>query len=367
VTSSGIETPPFPSDVRVKASPSFLRRHPNLIALLLGLFMVQFCIGILELAFFFLNRAKVAETGIAYVYEPVYLQKDALLGVKPAPSITARHARFLHGQPVFDANYTFDAHSRRVVPEQSAPPEKTLLFFGCSITFGTGVEDSETLPAQTVAAAPGWRAFNYAFQGYGPQQMLAKLEDGKIAEEIGGPADLGVYVVIPDHARRAIGAKKVVCQWAYGADYPYYDYDGQGNLRHFGSFATGRPWRQRFYQLLHREQCLRYFEVEWPPWINTDHLDLTAEIIEASAQEFSRQFPAGRFYVLLFPGDVRYSETSLSARTLIPFLEARGIPYVDYSDAFPMYSAQYAIPGDGHPTPAAYREIARRIAGDLLQ
>ncbi len=344
-----------------------LQRHGNLVAALFGLVAVLGILGLFEGGFHVLNQRKIAEKGIRYVREPEYRVSDDDLGVKPIPGIRARHAKYFQDKLVFDATYTIDAFSRRVVPKPKAAEKATeaLLFFGCSFTFGTGVEDDETLPAYMAQDLPRFHVYNYAFQGYGPQHMLAKLEEDTLADELDENRAFLLYVFIPDHIRRVIGSRKVVCGWAYGDRFPYYDYDGHGVIRRFGSFATGRPWRQRWYGLLQREQCMRYFEMDWPPRLTTDHMRLTADVLRRAVEVFAKQYGPDRACIVLYPGDVRYSERSMSGRAFIPYLEAAGLPYLDCTDAFDLGDDGFAIPHDGHPTPKAHRMIAGRIAAYL--
>ena len=92
-----------------------------------------------------------------------------------------------------------------------------MVFFGGSNTFGEGVEDNQTMPFFFAAAAPDTAVYNYGFCGYGPQQMLALLEDHRIDPLIDGRDVIGVYLFIDAHVQRAVGSMVVVTTWANGS------------------------------------------------------------------------------------------------------------------------------------------------------
>ena len=65
-------------------------------------------------------------------------------GYVPRPRIEARVAKTLGGRRVYDVAYRFDDHGRRIVPFDDANPERFLIFFGGSRTFGEGVNDDDS-------------------------------------------------------------------------------------------------------------------------------------------------------------------------------------------------------------------------------
>jgi hypothetical protein len=114
---------------------------------------------------------------------------DDVLGWAPAKGMKAHAINYgpaglLHGPEgiLFDRICTIDSTGLRV-----APPYRhdglagTVLFFGCSFTFGEGLKDDETQPFQVGAQSGGRdRTFNFGFQAYGPHQMLAAMEHGMV-------------------------------------------------------------------------------------------------------------------------------------------------------------------------------------------
>jgi len=176
-----------------------------------------------------------------------------------------------------------------------------------------------------------------------------------MAGEIEFPIRAAVYTFSDGHIERAIGSYRLVS--SFGRFFPYYAFDQQGRLRRLGNFEEGRPWRSAFYRLLNKSQVMRYYRPGIAPRLRDEHSALSAAIIGESDRLLRERF-GGRLYVLLYPG-------SRFAPQLVRRLEQLGVAYLDYSSLFDPAAPGYSIEGDGHPTPQAYRVVARQLARDL--
>ena len=87
-------------------------------------------------------------------------------------------------------------------------------FFGDSFTYGEGVNDDETLPYLFEKLSGGrYRAYNLAFHGYGPQQMLRVIETGLLEKMVSDQRPLiVVYEALVQHIERAAGKLNLGCQ-----------------------------------------------------------------------------------------------------------------------------------------------------------
>jgi hypothetical protein len=283
-------------------------------------------------------------------------QSDSALGYKPRPNSRTSAMSKLNGEVSYDISYTIDQHGRRVTP-QSRSYHKDLfaLFFGCSYTFGVGVEDNQTLPFYFSQHAARHRVYNYGFGGYGPHQMLAQLEREDFRSEIKENSGIGVYTFIDHHVHRANGTSDSV--WGLGWEGPFYTLDGSGQLVRHGSFRSGRPVQSLLNYSVSQSYVVKYFNASIPI-INEAHFELTARIVEKARDTFRAKFGSDEFYVLLFP-------RTQEARRIIPRLEKAHVKYLDYSGLFQDRWKQFKIPGDGHPTPDAYRIVAAKLANDI--
>ena len=286
-----------------------------------------------------------------------FFVQDDILGFKPKPNVRMRSTMTAKGKVLYDAVYSIDARSRRVTRSiPGAAQTQFAIFFGGSYTFGQGVNDSETMPYHFARLLPRYRPYNYGFCGYGPQQMLAKLQTGKLPCEIDEPSGILIYILMEHHIRRAIGSMYVHNTW--GWNMPYYVLGPDGQLVRKGTFTTGRPAVAFLYRLLGASQILRRFHVSLPLRTTDHHILLTCRILQEARKLFREQFDREGFFVLIYPGTTYANRIAACLRRL-------HVPYLDYSALVEYKSPTYTIPVDEHPSPAAHLAIAQRLARDI--
>lgn len=318
-------------------------------------------VGLLLLAegvCFFLNRA-TGPPDITYgdLRTEEFFLEDEVLGFRPKPNVRVRSTMTAKGKALYDAVYSIDARSRRVTRSiPGAAQTQFALFFGGSYTFGQGVNDDETIPYQFARLLPRYRAYNYGFCGYGPQQMLAKLQTAKLACEIDEPSGIAIYILMEHHIRRAIGSMYVHNTW--GRNMPYYALEPDGRLVRKGTFTTGRPAVAFMYRVLGASQILKRFHLSLPLRTTERHILLTCRIIQEAGKLFREQFDDGGFLVLIYPGTTYADRIAACLRRL-------HVPCLDYSALVEYKSPAYTIPVDEHPSPAAHLAIAQRLARDV--
>jgi hypothetical protein len=87
------------------------------------------------------------------IYSDSYFVDDDVLGTAPIKKNTGG---FEHGKLIYDVTDTIDEKELRIAPPvQAVGPDGSVLFFGCSFTFGEGVRDREALP-YSGGRAVGW-------------------------------------------------------------------------------------------------------------------------------------------------------------------------------------------------------------------
>lgn len=279
------------------------------------------------------------------------------LGYKAKPSTKVSAIAKKNNTIIYKVTFTTDSHGRRVTPEKnSQPKDRSIMFFGSSFTFGDGVQDNETMPYYVAQHAPYCRAYNYGFFSYGPQHMLAALENSHITDEVKEHPVMLVYTFIDASINIAIGSMNVYNDM--GENMPFYTLDADGNLVRKGTFSTGRPIISLMYKFLGKSKLLKSLHLDIPR-IRSQHIALTARIIEESRNRFRDRFGSSDFYVIFYPGS-RYS------RSLIPYLKKADIKYFDYSELFNLKDPQFYIEGDmhSHPSPRAYETIANQFIKD---
>ena len=329
----------------------------KLIALGLGLALAALALALAEaFAHWRLKREEARFTGeIPYIFA-----FSETLGYTALPNVEARAHRAYDGQPLYDVVYRTDEHGRRITPQGSQSPERFAVFVGCSFTFGEGVAEDETLPAQYAEIAKDSRVYNYGFSGYGPQQLLAKLESGQLSDEISEAEGTLVYVFMSDHVRRAIGSMRVFSTWA--RHFPCYTMDEEGSLVLRGSFLTAKPRITNLYDLLKHDRLLPYLNVDLPLRVNEDHRRLTSSIVVNAKQVFAAQFPGSRFVVLLYPDG---SGTRSESAAMADLLTRAQVEVIDLSRLFDLSDPEYYLAHDGHPNARAHAEVAKHLADRL--
>lgn len=295
----------------------------------------------------------------AHQYEQIYEPPnrdiaDKLLGFKPKPSIRMHSIKRVDGRTLYDVHYTIDAFSRRDTPVENAGARKNFaLFFGCSYTFGEGLNDDQTMEYLVSKELKDVRAYNYGFSAYGAQQMLARLEDGKIPEQVKERRGVGLYFFVGDHMRRTLGTLDLVHNWS---TMPYYDFSDGKLVRKADSFEEGKPVSEYLTRFAWFKKL-----VQWRHFKFTDRdYDLFSEIILESKHRFETQFPGSVFYVVFMGG---WGEEH--RERLIPFLSKKGIRFLDYSKTPELDGGDFYFKFDGHPNPRGAETFASTLSPDL--
>ncbi len=321
--------------------------------------------GIAQGIFWYLNTERAGRitregthsTGESYAF-------DRVLGYGPKPNAHGDARLSIGGEVVFEYRYTTDEQRRRIVPASPAsagPYARALLLFGGSYAFGEGVNDDETLAHELAQRLPNTRVYNYAFSGYGPGQLLARLESYDLRAEVAEPEVAALYVFIPNHVRRVNGSYSVI-NWSRHS--PYYQLTPQGGVKRLGSFQGERPILTGWYDFLHGDQLFQYFQLDFPPVLRDSHVRLATAIMAASSTKFQETFQSEAFHVVLYP---HRPQDEFNSRRLLPGLKAAGISVVDLTDLFPpdLSDLDYG-PHDPHPTAKAHALLAEALAQKSL-
>lgn len=121
------------------------------------------------------------------------------------PSASVAHRSVKYDDVLFDVRYTFDEKGHRILPRAEPNPKADLFLFGCSFTFGEGLENDETWPwLLATRLGSQWQLINYATSGFGAQQMLYLIEEGEI-EKPEAPFRQALFFAIKSHLIRFTG------------------------------------------------------------------------------------------------------------------------------------------------------------------
>lgn len=131
------------------------------------------------------------------------------LGFELTPDNLIRHScrDRASGIMLWDGYCTVNSHGFRET-RGDADAAETVIFLGCSVTFGYGVSDDQTTPHHFNAGYDfNKRVLNFAASNYGPHQALRELELDYHASRAGVRPERVVavyYGLIDDHANRVV-------------------------------------------------------------------------------------------------------------------------------------------------------------------
>jgi hypothetical protein len=259
-----------------------------------------------------------------------------------------------NGDTLFSATYTLDEMGHRVTPEIDSTNGKYSLFFGCSIALGYGLNDDQTLAYHFQNESKS-KAYNYAWNGYGTNHMLALIQNEKLNEEVKEKDGTGYYIFFWDHIFRSVCSMKYYTKWLYTS--PYYYLDGD-KLVHDRTFVDGRYWQSTFYEYFSESAIKNYFKIEHPFKLNESHFDLVTEMILESKKEYKEQFGNDDFVVVIYPTYKVY--TGGQMKEFLSYLRKKKIRYVDLSNTI-KYSGKYSLNGDPHPNSETNALLAKKL------
>src|SRR5262249_21411136 len=152
----------------VYSRKAFLRlsqTYPRTVCFLIGIALSASLVLSLEGIFYFINhradKGAGSETGWlprATWHDRSLEQKpaqptpgpaieDELLGYKPPSNAEVFSTKKFDGDLIFNVVYSTDEHNRRITPVKNRKQRnRFILFFGCSMVFGEGVGNEETMP-----------------------------------------------------------------------------------------------------------------------------------------------------------------------------------------------------------------------------
>jgi hypothetical protein len=302
--------------------------------------------------------------------DPVVLSPDGLYAPRPVigwgPSRAGRYPNERidpdTGAAIYRAAYTIDSNLLRHT--QSCENGPAIVFFGCSFTFGLGLNDEDTLPQLFADSIDRKiRILNLAFAGYGPHQFLSELQAGIFDSVIGHQPKLFVFVTAAWHAERSS------CRSRYGLNGPRYIIEN-GQLILKGVCYEGLGLR--FMEWLAGSAGYRWL-IE-PHWrrVNHDDIELYIQITLAAVKLAKTKYHVP--VIILEPG--------AAPAELDGYLEGTGVTTAAINQRFRDGSAividatldkeraagmTLSIPGDGHPTALANRLRASILTNYLEQ
>ena len=294
-----------------------------------------------------------------------YFVSDDDLGTVPARSKVGHSTEYERGKLAYDVTYTIDSDGLRVAPTLKAAAPASVLFLGCSFTFGEGLQDDQTLPYQTGEQSGGQYAiYNFSFHGYAPNQMFAAIESGKVQQTVRTPPRYIVYTALPDHIARVAG------KIPYGKHNPRYRLQPDGSVQRAGHFDDDEKQRSRLTASL-VGNLLKSAIYRWianiQPRTNEADMRLFLALVRESRDRLKAEYPDADFQIILWRNFPYEQETYTKMQA---GFRQMNIPVHLIEDILPGYNAnpqQYWLTAENaHPNALANRLIAHYVVSEIL-
>ncbi|MNJ84881.1 hypothetical protein D3C87_23440 [compost metagenome] len=256
---------------------------------------------------------------------------------------------------VFDVHYSIDHLNKRITPGFDSTKKNYALFFGCSIGFGYGLEDDQTLAYQVQQQGESVNSYNFSISGTGTNHMLAEIQYRDLSKQVVEKDGCGYYIFFWDHIYRAIGTMTRYTEWLHLA--PYYKMQN-GKLTRQKLFKDGRPFISSMYERLYQTNIVKYFEADLPLKLNDGHFDLVTEMVLETKKEYEKQFGNDKFYLVIYPNYVAYTPQQM--QIFKSYLKKKKIKFIDLSHKI-VYQGKYTLPGDAHPNAETNKLIAKYL------
>lgn len=272
-----------------------------------------------------------------------------------------------NGELIYRSEYSTDEFGRRVTPDSNPEIDDrvAVLFFGCSFTFGMGVNDDQTLPSQfSNLGSEKYHVYNYGVNGYGTSHMFLQSEN--IKNQIKESNVIVVYNLYKDHLMRSIGGMTVYTTW--GKHFPYVGYDEKGCLSYLGNFDKDRnPVVNSLYTTLSKSGIVQTKHLRFPI-INQSHYNLYKDMITETRRNIEKQKILERFYILAYPDAALHTKKELN-KLIETSKEISYVTVLDYSNMFDTRKEEYCISPryDIHPTPLSYKLVAEKLYEDITK
>lgn len=265
------------------------------------------------------------------------------IGYMPNGDTVINEVFVYEGDTSFNVDYSIDEFRKRITPKpDSVEGSEYALFFGCSLAYGYGLEDDETI-AYTYQSNGDIVSYNFAYNGHGTNHVAARLEAQDLSKQVDEKDGKAFYLFFWDHIARSVGTMRRHTSWLHFAPYYYMDND---SLKRDKMFKNGRPIRSYIYENIYQSSTLQYFEVDFPLTLHETHFDLVAEMIQYSKDLYEEQFGNDEFYTVIMPTYVEYKEEDL--KLFIKAVESKGLQVVDLSKMVD-FSPKYSLENDPHP------------------
>lgn len=258
---------------------------------------------------------------------------------------------------IYDVVYETDQFQRRRT-DYDGSRGRHALFFGCSFTFGTGLDQQSTLPSQ-FAKQSKYNSYNYGVPSYGTFNILANLSNRALDKEVAEDIGHFFYIYIPGHIQRNLGLNFYIPR---PQNSPLYEIENH-RLQYTGTVGQRFPIATPILSFLNQFrffQSSAFFQTQLENYRRTEKTDWAfAYAVKEMKDIYLNTFPNGKFHFVNFPASPLHE--SLHAKLIE--LDIDVIDVRDKIDFTPSVENWLHYPEDAHPS----KNFNKRFAKILLE
>ena len=258
---------------------------------------------------------------------------------------------------MYEVVYSIGSDHLRITPASLASATGRVNFLGCSVAFGEGLRDDQTLPHYFAQLMVDVEAKNFAFSGYGPQQALAILQCERDTR-----GQVNFFLTAPWHALRS------ACKpmWTLGS--PRYASINGRQAQKSGVCGDGGGWLPLLAaRILWRSALFRSVRELLYSHVSDADIELYLAMVKEMAQTSRAR---GQSFALGFlkADESFFKGTSYTNQRIAAELAARVDELIDVTlaeraEAIPRQYYLHDL--DRHPSAEANRERAKLLADRL--
>lgn len=252
-----------------------------------------------------------------------------------------------------------DKYGKRICTQNKQAKEYAL-FLGCSLIFGDGVENKDTLPQLFQDILPKYQAYNYGYCGEGPNDALYRLQTKNIVQEVDQAQGMCFFFYPVGWHEVRVRLHSNYLSWG---NKPYYE-DKNGRLVYKGTLKEVQWFIYYIMQAYNWLPIPDKYRQPFPKYPTEKDYILISDILCGLRDDYKRKFNSDKFYIVIHP----FSGGQYEA--VIKRLQSKGLSVIALDDLIYVSKdiSKYIIaPWDGHPNARMNKLIARALADKMRE
>jgi len=326
-------------------------------ALILNISIVLFLLGASE-KYLQIRKPVSYWPYMKFINSPGYMRLSDIFDHTPSPNFVDTSYATFCDTVLYNVIIRTDKYGHRKTPQiKTNENTKSIVFFGCSFTYGHGINDDQVMANIVQKSVDSlYKVYNFACNGYGPHHMLAAIEKKIVDTIVKFEPKYFIYQGIIDHVRRAVGLN-----WEFRD--PKYILNKNGEAEFAGNYTPEKE-PTLIMKRIKESQLAGLFQKQQ---VDTTDIRLFSEIIKKSQKLLQQKYPNSEFHIIFH--DVPYWKISTC---ICNSLNLPGIKLHKISDIIPDYysnNSKYVIrlPYETHPNAKTNEILANYVLNNIVK